>query len=217
MREKLIVVFNSTFLAMLLCLALFGIKYICTEAAEPQIRTKIIYLTPEEMANRPLMSKVVEKTEKIEAVVEDKTVCTIKDEFKVYDEIPLDAELQIYTQELCKEYKVGYAFFLAMCESESSFISEARGDSNRSLGYMQINKPNWERYGLDASMIYDNFEIGIRMMSELIDKYGEFDAVVMAYKGGESFADEWLAQGKRLDSCDTLAERTNYWQEVIDK
>jgi len=137
--------------------------------------------------------------------------------FLVNVNVPLTPELQIHAQQICDQYHVGYAFFLAMCESESSFNPEALGDSGASQGLMQINRCNWERYDLDASMVFDNVEIGIRMMAELIEKYQEFDAVVMAYKGGESFADEWIAQGKRLDCCDKLVERTMYWQTVIDE
>ena len=131
--------------------------------------------------------------------------------------VPLSAELQIHAQQVCDRYDVGYAFFLAMCESESSFKPEALGDSGASRGLMQINKCNWEKYGLDASMVYDNIEIGIRMMAELIEKYEAFDHIVMAYKGGESFADEWIAQERRLDCCDTLADRVEYWQNIIDE
>lgn len=181
-------------------------------AYEPEDKT--VYLTEEEWANRPKIEQQIEhkhlESEPIEELIPTGA------SFLVYDGIPLDAELQIEAQKLCQEYKVGFAFFLAMCESESSFNTDASGDGSRSKGLMQINKPNWEKYGLDASMVRDNLEIGIRMMSELIEKYGEFDAVVMAYKGGEAKADEWIAEGFRLASCDTLAERTLYWQEVLD-
>lgn len=82
---------------------------------------------------------------------------------------------------------------------------------------MQINRPNWNRYDLDASFAYDNLEIGIRMMSELIQKYEEVDAVIMAYKGGEGKANKWIEEGFRLSACDTIVDRTMYWQEIIDK
>lgn len=189
-----------------------------TEAAE-QPKSTVIYLTEEEMMNRPLMpTQKAQIKPKFEAVVEHKApVEEVREKYTANENVPLDTYLQLYAQQLCEEYKVGYAFFLAMCESESSFNTEAVGDSGRSRGLMQINKPNWEKYGLDASMTYDNLEIGIRMMSELIEKYGEFDAVVMAYKGGESKADEWIREGFRLSACDEIAERTIYWQEVIEK
>lgn len=136
--------------------------------------------------------------------------------FKPYKGIPLDDEAQQVLVMQCQQYHVGLAFALAIMESESSFVPGIVGDSGRSIGYMQINKPNWNKYGLDASYDFDNIEIGVRMLSELIDKYQECDAVIMAYKGGESAADEWLAEGIRLDVCDKVVERTMFWQKVID-
>lgn len=137
--------------------------------------------------------------------------------YRVNADVPLDAELQIHAQMMCEEYHVNYKFFLAMCESESSFDVDAIGDSGKSQGLMQINKCNWTRYDLDASMVYDNIEIGVRMLAELIEKYdGNFDAVVMAYKGGEAFADEWLKAGKRLDACETVFDRTIYYSKLLE-
>lgn len=208
-----------TLIAKAVCMFLFlfcslGIivMLITEEDEEPN---KTVYLTAEEWANRPVMPNASE-TEQVEAFKVEEPIEEAA-EMMLFESVPLDAELQILAQELCKEYHVGFAFFLAMCESESSFNPEASGDGNKSKGLMQINRPNWERYGLDASMVSDNLEIGIRMMGELIEKYQEFDAVVMAYKGGEAKADQWIAEGFRLASCDELADRTIYWQEVIDK
>lgn len=138
-------------------------------------------------------------------------------DFPVLEEIPLSPEYQLLTRRICKEYNVNYSLFLAICESESSFNVECvAGDSGRSIGPMQINKPNWNRYGLDASKTEDNFEIGIRMIKELVDKYMEFDAIVMAYKGGESFANKWISEGRRLECCDTLKERAIYWEGICE-
>lgn len=171
----------------------------------------VIYLTAEEMARRPMMTIVIENDED-EAIAEE-----VVPAYRVYEGVPMPADHQILAQELCSEYHVGYAFFLAMLESESTFNPDAVGDGSKSVGYMQINKPNWYRYGLDAFEIYDNLEIGIRMLSELIEKYQECDAVIMAYKGGEAQADEWIAEGFRLEACDIVTDRAVYWQTVLDK
>lgn len=178
-------------------------------AAEPEEEPVVIYLTEEELAERPL---VVPETEEAVEPVE----CN-EETFKYFEDIPLDKKIQFFTQELCNEYGVSYGFFIAMLESESTFNKDAIGDNGKSLGYMQINKPNWDRYDLDASMVYDNLEIGIRMLGELIEKYSEFDDVVMAYKAGESALKSFKEKGIRLNACDVIAERTLYWNQIIEK
>lgn len=174
-------------------------------------KSEITYLTATDIADRPRIQKIVE-----EAPVEEEREVE-EEKIETYEEVPLEWFLQEYAYRCCERYGVNKAFFLAMCESESSFDTDAVGDSGKSLGLMQINKCNWTKYDLDASMVYDNLEIGIRMLSELIIKYEEFDHVVMAYKGGEAFADNYIREGKRLSVCDEIAERTMYWQTVIEK
>lgn len=178
---------------------------------EPEAEEEIILLTDEEMEQRPLLYPVEEEPA---AVLEEPEN---EETFKYYEEIPLEKKIQFFTQNLCKEYGVSYGFFIAILESESSFDKDAVGDGNKSIGYMQINKPNWERYDLDAFMVYDNLEIGIRMLSELIEKYPDVDDVVMGYKAGESALKSFKDSGVRLSVCDVIIERTIYWNQIIDK
>lgn len=142
-----------------------------------------------------------------------------QDGFVYLEEIPLDREFQRFCYKTCKENNVGYAFFLAMCESESNFRYDASSVTERenSVGLMQINRCNWERYDLDASWAHDNVEIGIRMISELMDKYESLDGVIMAYKGGEGKADQWIKEGFRLSACDEVCERAMHWQDRLDE
>ena len=172
-----------------------------------------MYLTQEEMENRPVIEQVKEE-EKVEVV---------NDGYFLYDIIPLHGDLQLHAQKLCREHHVAFSFFIAMLESESSFSKEiginytAQGDGGNSVGYMQINKPNWDRYGLNAFVPEDNIEIGIRMMSEYIEKYQEFDMVVMCYKAGEGKALELREQGIRLSACDSVAENAIWWEMQMEE
>lgn len=166
-----------------------------------------MYLTQEEMENRPVVEQVKEE-EKVEVV---------KDGYFLYDIIPLHGDLQLHAQKLCREHHVAFSFFIAMLESESSFATDAKGDSGNSVGLMQINKPNWDRYGLNAFVPEDNIEIGIRMMSEYIEKYQEFDMVVMCYKAGEGKALELREQGIRLSACDSVAENAIWWEAQMEE
>lgn len=143
------------------------------------------------------------------------TIVPVSKPTYVYLDIPLSEDLQKFAQEKCRYYKIGYAFFLAMCESESSFIWPNTTDN---IGYMQINLVNEDRYPeLNIYEEYDNLEVGIRMMAELKDAYMSFDEIIMGYKGGEASMLEWVAEGYRLSICDQILERTNYYQELIEE
>jgi len=157
------------------------------------------------------VKEIIMETVAAEPVKEE----VFKPKYVINDVVPLESSYQIKAQISCETWNVPYPFFLAMCESESAFNPSAVGDSGRSVGLMQINKPNWDKYGLDASLPFDNIEIGVRMMHELIEKYKDLDGVVMAYKGGEGMADKWIAEGFRLSACDEIADAFDYWEQII--
>lgn len=195
---------------------LVGIYAILKVSSKPTYHYEPIKLTEEEMNARPVMADI-----HIQETDPEVGMCVIEaaelPKYTFYDFIPLSEDMQIHCQELCEKYHVGFAFFLAMLESESSFNADAHGDSSNSIGLMQINKPNWDRYDLNASIPKDNVEIGIRMMSEYIIKYQEVDMVVMAYKGGESAMLKWVEEGTRLKACDDIVNSAMWWQERLDE
>lgn len=218
MEFKKMDVFLGLFFILSLATALFTSIYMVSHSEEEKRML--------EAMNQPIVIPVEEipMEEIVEVILDDDEPTPIIDypfveateDYKAYDEIPLDEDIQVLMQKLCKEYHVGFAFALAIMESESSFRPNVTGDGGKSIGYMQINRPNWYRYDKDAHEVEENVEIGIRILSELIEKYEECDKVVMAYKGGESFMLSYVEQGKRLDACDTIAQRAMYWQGVID-
>lgn len=185
------------------------------------------YSEAEKAEIKPCRSETEAKEEvvkKVEVEIKDypaKITIEIDDEepakpkWKIYENVPLEEKYQIKAQVACEQYNVPFAFWLALVESESAFQIDAIGDSGRSIGLMQINKPNWDRYGLDAELPFDNIEIGVRMIHELTEKYGEMDAIVMAYKGGEAKADEWIKEGYKLPVCDVVSDATVWWQENL--
>lgn len=181
-------------------------------------------LTEEEMAARPVKddkTKIYKPIETIkqsaEAQIEDGL-----EVYKTFSKIPLSEEEQILMQSVCKDNNVSFPFALAIMESESSFRHYdsdgyiLRGDNSKSIGYMQINEPNWYKYGFNAHFEMDNITIGVTMLGDLIEKYRDIDAVIMAYKGGETFANNWISDGRKLDCCDDILERMSYWQSVVD-
>lgn len=143
---------------------------------------------------------------------EEVTAAVVKE--YVYDEIPLDADIQEYMHKLCDDLSISYAFALAMMESESSFNAEASGDSGNSIGYMQINKCNWarmeEEYGLDVHDPKDNIAAGLYIMRELFEEDEDPYRAILCYKAGKSKGTELyesgIFKGKSFD-CEALCKR----------
>lgn len=175
-----------------------------------------------EMERASMIAEEVENIE-ITMIAEDEFTEVVEEEYVGNPNIPLPLDLQKFIEEKCEEYSVNEAIVLAIMESESTF-REAVGSEKilggteggaRYYGYMQLSAANCNRaykdYGLNAHTKEGNIEMGIILLSSYIEKYGELDSVITAYKAGEGYADT----GKKLKVCDEITDRVMYWEEVI--
>ena len=112
--------------------------------------------------------------------------------YKLCD-IPLSQELQICVFDYCKDKKLNPYLIFAMCERESQYKADAVGDSGRSLGIMQIqeqwHQERMDRLGCtDLLNPYQNVTVGIDILIDLYSKCNDTAWVLMAYNGGETYA-----------------------------
>lgn len=127
-------------------------------------------------------SEMIEQTTQIES-------------FVIYN-IPLSEDLQIYTQEVCKEYNVLFDMVVAVMYVESGFNQEARnGDC---YGLMQVNAINAEE--LKNIGVYDltdakqNIKGGVYLLRKALTKF-DLSGALISYNCGESKAKEKLNNG----------------------
>lgn len=179
------------------CLFIFVEGYRCEEAMAEEFETSFA-IEEEEIP--------MEKEKPTEIVIID-----LDKEFSAWSDIPLTAEEQETLWDKCNELEVNYWMLIALCESESNFKADAVGDHGKSIGYMQINKVNWERmktqYNLDVNKPIDNLLCGAYMFKELADKYDTITQVVMGYKCGERRASELIEQGVILSAVEDITNR----------
>ena len=127
-------------------------------------------------------SETIEQTTQIES-------------FVIYN-IPLSEDLQIYTQEVCREYKVPVDMVIAVMYVESRFNQEAR--NGNCYGLMQVNAINAEE--LKSIGVYDltdakqNIKSGVYLLSKALTKF-DLSGALIAYNCGESGAREKLNNG----------------------
>lgn len=139
-----------------------------------------------------------------------------------YFNIPKDYEInggclpevvQVYTYCLSKDYGVDYPTVIALIERESSYKYSATGDGGASKGYMQVmekwHKDRMERLGVvDLYNPYSNVRVGIDFLSEILQRYPDYNEALMVYNMGETGA-------KRL--WNTGVYETEYSKEITKR
>ena len=116
--------------------------------------------------------------------------------------VDLDADLQRYIIETCKEYRINPSVVIAMCFYESSFNADAVGDNGEGMGLMGIN-PRWcwpemEKLNCpDMKDPYQNVTVGIDILAQKMAKYdGNPEMALMSYNAGDAGAHRlWFDKG----------------------
>ena len=127
------------------------------------------------------------------AIVEDVVPEIVAEPTYKLCDIPLSQELQIWLIDYCKDIHINPYMIMAMCEQESQYNANAVGDSGRSLGIMQI-QPKWHELKMDKLGCTDlmdarqNMMVGIDILMDLYSKCNDTAWVLMAYNGGEAYA-----------------------------
>ena len=103
--------------------------------------------------------------------------------------VPLNKEIQEFTQEVCLEYDVPVELAYAVMRLESNFNVDAIGKTN-DYGIMQINECNhkWlmDKFGFDDIMDYrNNIRSGVYMLGlHLEQSGGDIVWALMMYNNG---------------------------------
>lgn len=116
-------------------------------------------------------------------------------------DIPLEDDLQTYIFEQAEERDVDPAIVIAIIKRESNFDILAVGDEGNSLGLMQI-QPRWSidrMKELECDNLldpYQNVEVGIDILADLMEEEEPLEWVLMAYNGGNAYADRFAREGR---------------------
>ena len=146
------------------------------------------------------------------AIVEVETETVAEPTYKICD-IPLSQELQIWLIDYCKDIHINPYMIMAMCARESQYNADAVGDSGRSLGIMQI-QPMWHEWRMDKLGCTDlmdakqNMLVGIDILMDLYSKCDDTAWVLMAYNGGEDYANRNYNAGNISEYARYIMART---------
>lgn len=182
----------STF--VLIHIIVEGVKAHSNSCEKEPVISHVVVTPKENMSVKESYETLKEEIR--ENVTED---LEIKDAKRYYN-VPLSQELQDHIFELCDGYSINPALVIAMIDRESRFNSDAIGDGGDSLGLMQI-QPKWNYARMEelgcADLIdpFQNVEVGIDILAELFATGKSTEWVLMAYNGGQAYANEKQALG----------------------
>lgn len=149
--------------------------------------------------------------EKYESTQEEIVQLQEDKEFHPLD-VPLDESIQEEIAAICEEQQISFSFVMAVIKKESEFKEDSVGDQGNSLGLMQI-QPKWHTERMEELGVTDlmdpieNVRVGINLLIELFEKYGDPQQVLMAYNMKRSSCLELWEQG---------IYETAYTKEVLD-
>lgn len=115
-------------------------------------------------------------------------------------------EMNNHIDKMAKRYRLNPDVVKALIEEESGWLSSAEGDNGESVGLMQIqerwHKDRMKRLGV--TNLYDseqNITVGCDILSELLNKYGNYRYALSAYnsgniKDGRAYAERILNAAK---------------------
>lgn len=108
------------------------------------------------------------------------------------DPVPV-AQLEIndHIDKMAKRYGLDSNIIKALIEEESGWVASAEGDNGNSIGLMQIqerwHKERMKRLGVKD--LYDseqNITVGCDILSELLNKYGNYKDALSVYNSGNT-------------------------------
>jgi hypothetical protein len=119
----------------------------------------------------------------------------------LYYKVTLSQEIQNVIFEECEKYNIPPSLIIAMIEKESDYRENLMGDNNNSYGLMQIQKKYYQDTmlslgGTDLINPIDNVKTGIYIINNLIQKDKGIRWALMAYNGGESYANKKVNNGE---------------------
>lgn len=116
------------------------------------------------------------------------------------DPVPVtELETNNHIDKMAKRYGLDSRIIKALIEEESGWVASAEGDNGQSVGLMQIqerwHKERMKRLGV--TNLYDseqNITVGCDILSELLNKYGNYEDALSVYNSGNIYDGKQYAE-----------------------
>lgn len=125
---------------------------------------------------------------------------------------PLSGEIQREIFEICADANISFELVMALIEKESGFDPGCISDKGRSIGLMQI-QGKWHHEIMDKQGCRDlldpvqNVRAGVELLKRHFKTYQDAAAALMAFNGGQAYADRKIAEGEVSAYAASILER----------
>ena len=152
---------------------------------------------------------VIEKQIIVAAEVEAQEV---SEETEVFFNVPLSEDLQKHIFKECEIANIAPEIVISMIEQESSYNADTVGDGGKSVGLLQVqemwHQERMERLGCtDLTDPYQNVTVAVDFLLELFQKNEDVYWVLMAYNGGQAYADRQMEKNQYSEYALEVSER----------
>lgn len=142
----------------------------------------VVSVTPHVAVVETMPGEVTDEAEQIEAALIESGY--------LREDIPLSYDLQDELQTSCLRWGIPYELALAVIQTESNFDPAAVGPDGRDHGLFQIRDSNFQWLtdctGEDPTDPTGNIRCGVWMLHYLVDKYGDTETALTAYRYGHN-------------------------------
>ena len=135
-----------------------------------------------------------------------------------YD-VPLDDDLVLHIIDIADINNIDPELILAIIKQESNFDASAMGDNGHSYGLMQVQKRYHEErmqrlYCTDLLNPYENIIVGADIISQKLRSGKGLEWALMAYNGGNPYADNMLQDGKISEYAQNVIQYYNEYKGI---
>ena len=138
-------------------------------------------------------------------------------QYRYIKNCPLSGEIQREIFEICTDANISFELVMALIEKESGFDPGCVSDEGQSVGLMQIQE-KWHREVMDklgCRDLYDplqNVRVGVELLKRHFETYQDAAAALMAYNGGQAYAEKMLTEGKISDYAESVLEKAEEYE-----
>jgi soluble lytic murein transglycosylase-like protein len=178
-----------------------------------------------------ISSSTVGEDRDVEAACEDLPVVYVEEqepeaepvvveETPVLYPVPLDEEVQLHIIHVCEKNYIDPSVIMAMIDRESDFRVNAMGDKGQAFGLMQI-QPKWHQERMDKLGVTDlldpvqNVTVGIDYLVELLGREKGLEWALMAYNGGQAYANKLTARGIVSDYAEEILANAEVFAKAV--
>ena len=150
-----------------------------------------------------------EEPAEVQVIVEPVEVA---EEKEFFFDVPLEENLQKHIFKECEIANIAPEIVISMIEQESSYNADTVGDGGKSVGLLQVqemwHQERMERLGCtDLTDPYQNVTVAVDFLLELFQKNEDVYWVLMAYNGGQAYADRQMEKNQYSEYALEVSER----------